>query len=173
MTIKDEIAPEIAHERSGNIDQALLDTLMEDEHVIHAATISRGIYWKGAFFAVIALLCLVSPGLLNLGVFFGVVAAVALIFAWLTKHYLLLVLTNRRVFIRHGIIQLDTVEVRLNRIESLEVERPPMGRFLGMFGAGYGRIVVSGTGSRVTIVPYIEDATAFRKSLDKIMPDFQ
>ena len=171
MTIKDELAAAqpLAKPVMANVDPALLESFRGDEQVLHAATISKGIFWKGIFFAVLSLLCFMSTALFNLGGFFALVAFITLTVEYLTKHYLMLVLTNKRVFVRYGIEQLDMVELRLNRIESVEVERPPMGRLLSLLGAGYGRVVISGTGSRVTVVPFVSDATAFRRALDRIV----
>lgn len=52
-----------------------------------------------------------------------------------------LVLTNRRVTIRTGILSRSTFEVFLEKLESIVVQQPLLGRFLG-----YGTIVMTGTG---------------------------
>jgi Bacterial PH domain len=49
--------------------------------------------------------------------------------------------TNRRVVIKTGLASRRTIEMLLNKIESIEVSEPPFGRMLG-----YGTIVVIGTG---------------------------
>lgn len=172
MSIKDDISGRKAagsQQAAPHIDPALVGTLAEGESVVHAAQISNGIYWKGIAVVFLALLCFSSTMFFNLGWFFSFVALVILGFEAATKHYLMLVLTNKRVFVRYGIIQLDTVQVRVNRIESVEVERPLMGRLLGLAGFGYGRVVISGTGSRVMVVPFVENALAFRQALDAVM----
>jgi uncharacterized membrane protein YdbT with pleckstrin-like domain len=49
--------------------------------------------------------------------------------------------TTRRVVIKTGIASRKTIEMMLNKVESIEVSETAMGRFLG-----YGSIVVIGTG---------------------------
>jgi hypothetical protein len=49
--------------------------------------------------------------------------------------------TNRRVVVKTGIASRRTVEMLLNKVETIEVSEPGMGRLLG-----YGSIVVIGTG---------------------------
>ena len=49
--------------------------------------------------------------------------------------------TNRRVVIKTGLVSRKTIEMLLNKVESIEVSEPAFGRMLG-----YGTIVVIGTG---------------------------
>ena len=49
--------------------------------------------------------------------------------------------TNRRVVVKTGIAARTTIEMLLNKIESIEVNEPGMGRVLG-----YGSITLIGTG---------------------------
>ena len=50
-------------------------------------------------------------------------------------------LTNRRVVIKTGLVSRKTIEMLLNKVESIEVSETVLGRTLG-----YGTIVVIGTG---------------------------
>ena len=129
------------------IDPAILSLIKEDEKIIRVAQIHWGIYWKTMAVAVIALLMLISP-LFNLGVFMAFVAFVMFTLATLYKNFLLLVLTDKRVFLRYGIIRVDTIQIRHSRIESVETERTIMGQLLG-----YAAVVIYGTGSRRTAIP--------------------
>lgn len=49
--------------------------------------------------------------------------------------------TNRRVVIKKGLVSRTTIEMLLNKVESIEVSETGLGRMLG-----YGTIVVIGTG---------------------------
>lgn len=161
MTIKPAILKRADGGRRG-VNQLVLNELSKDEKVIRAATISKGIYWQGAFLLILALFLLVKA--FNLGLFFLVVAGIVGGIEYLTQRFLILVLTNKRIFMRYGIVQLDLMQMRLNKIESVEVEMPPMGRVFG-----YGRVVVSGTGSQMRAIPYVEDAAEFRRDLNDLL----
>lgn len=138
--------------------------LRGDERLIHVARISAGIYWKGVAVLILAGLMFLNPFLYNLGIFFIIVALIILANAYLTRYYLLLALTDRQVLLRRGILTLDTVQLRLNRIESVELEWPPMGRLLG-----YSVVVLTGTGSRIAAIPFVADGPRFRQLLDEML----
>lgn len=121
--------------------------------------IHYGIYWKAAALGCFSIILLLS--VFNLGVFMAIIAALTFIYAALTKHYLLLALTSKNVIIRYGIINLDTVQVQMNRIESVQLARTIIGRILG-----YATVVVTGTGNRTMMIPFIANADEFRSALE-------
>ena len=133
--------------------------LREDENLLISGRISNGIYWKAI--AVFILACLVGMKAWQLGVFLLIVSGVIAIIAYLTRRFLFLVLTNQRVLIRRGIIKIDTMQLRLDSLESVEVQRTLVGQVLG-----YASVVITGVGSRFTIVPFVADAVRFRDMLD-------
>lgn len=145
-------------------DRHLQSLLQKDEQFVRVAKIHEGIFWKGAFVFLLSLLLLVLA--FNLGVFLMFVSLLILSIAYLTKHYLMLVLTDKRIMIRHGIIKLDVIQVNLSRIESVELEWTIPGRILG-----YATVVVTGTGSRFTAVPFVAaaDAAALRSELNEMV----
>jgi uncharacterized membrane protein YdbT with pleckstrin-like domain len=100
----------------------------------------------------------------NLGVFLLLVSFVMFLMARMTKHYLLLVLTDQRVIIRAGVLNLETIQFHYSKIESVEIAWSPVGRMLG-----YGTVFISGTGSRVIAVPFIANALEFRSTVDNLI----
>ncbi len=141
---------------------AIKPLLREGETLKRVAAVHWGIYWKGIAVLLLSLILMMS--VFNLGAFLLVVAAAMLGYAYLVKYYLLLALTDKRVIVRHGIINLDVVQLHYNRIESVEVFRPIMGRILG-----YGTVLVTGTGSRVTGIPFVANADAMRTAIDEVV----
>lgn len=134
--------------------------LMPGEKIIHQVTISPGIYWKG--FTVMTLAILVTIKAFNLGVFLLLVSGIILTIAHLTKHFLLLAATNKRIIMRAGIINLDVIQLRYSKVESVELAWTIMGQFLG-----YVSVVVTGTGSRVIIIPFVKDGMKFRNLVNE------
>lgn len=147
---------------AGQPQEHIAQLLLEGEEVLRVARIHWAIYWKGCAVALLGLILLFYA--FNLGVFFLIVAAITLGVAWLTRHFLMLALTNKRVLIRYGIIQLEVIQIHHRKIESVELGWTIMGQLLG-----YASVMVTGTGSRVSIVPYIANAPAFRKELEQII----
>ena len=84
--------------------------------------------------------------------------------AMLTQHYLILAVTNKRVLARYGLLQMDVVDIRLSKIESIDLERMLLGHILG-----YATVVVMGTGQRVIRVPFIGNADVFRRYYNEMV----
>jgi uncharacterized membrane protein YdbT with pleckstrin-like domain len=142
--------------------EALNSILMPDEKLLCVAEVSMGIFWKCAVMLVFSLVMLVVAT--PLGVFFSLVTLIMFIVAYLTKYFLLLAATDKRVIIRCGIINLDTIQFRYTKLESVELARTIIGQILG-----YASVVITGTGSRVTVIPFIANASKFRETLNNIL----
>ncbi len=67
-------------------------------------------------------------------------------------------ITNKRVIAKFGFVSRRTVEINLQKIESIQVDQNVLGRFLG-----YGTINVAGAGTPSLTVPRIKDPLQFRK----------
>jgi uncharacterized membrane protein YdbT with pleckstrin-like domain len=70
--------------------------------------------------------------------------------------------TNKRVIVKTGIIDRRTIELLLQRIESIAVEEPGMGRILG-----YGTVIVRGTGGTPEVFPQIARPLEFREQVQR------
>ena len=137
--------------------------LRDKEDLVMVASIHPGIYWKGAVLFLFSLFLLFTPAF-NLGVFLMFVSLLLLCVNYMTRYYLLLAVTNQRVMIRHGIVNLDMIELQISRIESVELARTIIGRILG-----YAAVRITGTGSRSTTIPFVGEAEIFRATLDRMI----
>jgi len=138
-------------------------TLTEDEALLTVATVHKAIYWKSVAILIFALLLLLTF-LQNLGILFILVGGIMLLLAHLTRHFLILAATDKRIFIRSGFFYTDMIELRYAQIESIELGITPIGQ---MFG--YGSVIITGTGQRRIIVPFIADAIQFRTKVNDIL----
>jgi hypothetical protein len=75
------------------------------------------------------------------GVALIVCGVVAILVGTVRRNATEMALTNRRVVIKTGLVGRKTIEMLLNKVESIEVSETVLGRMLG-----YGTIVVIGTG---------------------------
>jgi uncharacterized membrane protein YdbT with pleckstrin-like domain len=66
---------------------------------------------------------------------------VVLVMGMVRRNATEMAVTNRRVVIKTGLVSRKTIEMLLNKVESIEVSETTFGRLLG-----YGTIVVIGTG---------------------------
>jgi uncharacterized membrane protein YdbT with pleckstrin-like domain len=70
------------------------------------------------------------------------------------------VVTNRRIIIKSGIIRRASYELRLEKLESIQVYQGILGRFLG-----YGTIVVHGVGASRQSVMRLTSPMEFRQHI--------
>jgi hypothetical protein len=134
------------------------EALLPGENLIHVATISRGIYWKGGAFVIGALVALQFSAVLC--GYLLIIAAGLIIMARMTKQYLLLAATDHRVIIRAGVLNQERLDLRHSKIESIELLRTLPGMIFG-----YGSVILSGTGRMRVLIPFVQDAASFRDNL--------
>ena len=120
------------------------DSLIEGEVLVHRGRIA----WWSVFW-------LLFLGVLTLVL---VVGLVFLVMAWVRVRSTEIAITNKRIIAKFGFIKRHTVEINLDKVESLRVEQGLWGRFLN-----FGTIYVSGAGSAVAPFPDIADPLVFRR----------
>ena len=68
--------------------------------------------------------------------------------------------TDHRVIVKRGLLSLHTVEMNLDKIESVDVDQTLLGRMLG-----YGTVTIRGVGSSWDPIPQIADPISFRNAI--------
>lgn len=86
------------------------------------------------------------------------------VYAIISKTTTEVVVTNKRVITKLGLIARDTVEIQLFRVEACQVQQSIMGRILQ-----YGSIVISGAGLGTHPISFIHQPTLFRKQLLEVL----
>ena len=119
--------------------------LIPGEKVMHQGRVSWWSVWH-----------LLALGLLLLPVVIGLVF---LVMAWIRVHTTELAITNKRVIAKFGFISRNTMEISIQKVESIQVHQSLMGRMLD-----YGTLVISGTGTSHAPIPSISDPMAFRRA---------
>jgi len=75
-----------------------------------------------------------------------------------------LVITNRRIIAKFGLIRRYTIEINLPKIESISVSQSILGRMLN-----YGDLQIVGTGGTREPIPNIGNPLMFRRKFDEIL----
>ena len=91
-----------------------------------------------------------------------VVAAIFLGIGLVRRGATEMAVTNKRVIVKTGLADRRTIELLLQRIESIAVEEPAMGRLLG-----YGTVIVRGTGGTPEVFPQIAHPLEFREQVQR------
>lgn len=146
--------------------------LATGEKIVYRASVSR---WKflpsyiaGAFLIAAGAIALYfagyGTGVNQIGASLPVFAGLAvLVSAIIRRRTTELVLTDRRIITKRGLISRDTVEMNLSKVESLHVNQGFMGRLLD-----YGDVSVVGTGSSLEPLLGIAHPLELRKMLGEI-----
>lgn len=109
-------------------------------------------YWAAPVFAAAVLSATVV----------GVPLAIALLlWAWLVRITTEQALTNKRVFLKRGIIRRDTDELRSDAVESISIYQSIWGRILG-----YGDMEFTGRGGRGFKFTYVPDPTGVKRGFE-------
>jgi uncharacterized membrane protein YdbT with pleckstrin-like domain len=120
--------------------------LTKGEQVVYQGKVSL---WSMTFLFLLGLLFI---GFYGLGLLFWIAAAI--------RYYTTeLAITNKRVIAKFGLVSRSTVEINLQKIESIQVNQGILGRILN-----YGSIVVSGAGNPQAPVPGISSPLQFRRA---------
>lgn len=120
--------------------------LVKDEQVVHVGNISL---WSLA--GPIALGVILLPA-------FGI-GLVFLVMAYVKYKTTELAITSKRVIAKFGFIRRRTVELNINKVESIQVDQSVVGR---MFN--FGTLVISGAGDPQAPIPGISDPLSFRRA---------
>jgi uncharacterized membrane protein YdbT with pleckstrin-like domain len=121
------------------------DVLISGERVMYRARISKWSLWPLILLG--ALLLIVGIGLLFW------------LWAWIVYTTTELAITNKRVIAKTGLIQRRTVEMFLEKIESIQVDQSILGRVFD-----FGSVVISGTGVHSAPFRNISDPLSLRRN---------
>jgi uncharacterized membrane protein YdbT with pleckstrin-like domain len=122
------------------------DALVKDERIVHLGHISLWALWH-----LIALGVVLLPAF-GLGLIF-------LVLAYMKYRTTELAITNKRVIVKSGFIRRSTIEININKVESLQVDQEVLGR---MFN--FGTLIISGAGTPQAPVAGISRPMEFRKA---------
>ena len=120
--------------------------LVKDERIVHTGHLSLWSLWHLIVLGVL-LLPAFGLGLIVLGI------------AYVRFKSVELAVTTKRVIVKHGFIQRQTVEMNLNKVESIQVEQ---GVFARLFD--FGTLIIAGTGASHAPLAGIAQPMAFRKA---------
>ncbi|MBY4733973.1 PH domain-containing protein [Cupriavidus pauculus] len=101
----------------------------------------------------------VTLPLMGFGLLFLLIAFIKI---WTTE----LAITNKRIIAKFGLISRSTIEMRLEKVETVQVDQSILGRILN-----YGSVVVSGAGAPRAPIPGISAPLNFRGRLNAILEE--
>jgi uncharacterized membrane protein YdbT with pleckstrin-like domain len=146
-----------------------VDSILEPgEKVVFRTSLSWTLYLPAIGFALAAVAALVltimipalSLGGLIMIALFGVVALVAALRAWFRRWTTEIGVTDRRVVLKRGFIRRHTVEMNMQKVESVDVDQSQIGRLLG-----YGSVTIRGVGSTFERLDMVDAPLKLRSTI--------
>jgi uncharacterized membrane protein YdbT with pleckstrin-like domain len=126
--------------------------LQPDEKVMVVGRLHWSMYLRGVIVLVVAAALLVWADKLPdptwqryvrmAGAVVGALAILLLLGAWIRRHATEIVVTDKRVIYKRGVMSRHTVEMNVSKIETVDVEQDLAGRIFG-----YGTLLIRGTGA--------------------------
>jgi uncharacterized membrane protein YdbT with pleckstrin-like domain len=149
----------------------LTQILQPDEKVLFDGRLHWIIYGRAILFALLAGLCAGAlyflgdqQGLkfsaLSVALIFGVIAIALALHSWWRAFMTEIAVTSTRVIYKTGFIRRFTVEMNIDKVESVDVVQPLLGRLLD-----YGSVRVRGTGASLEQLDYVAHPLALRSAI--------
>ena len=141
--------------------------LQPDEQVRHISSIHWIVYWPGIAVALLAVVAYwlgdtrLLPGIWRYTAYaLALVAVVLLIQQWFQWWITEIAVTNRRVIYKRGLIQRETNEMNMDKVESVQIDQSIFGRMLD-----YGNVTILGTGEGFKTLRTIANPVDLRNSI--------
>ncbi len=142
------------------------DNLSAGEKIVYRANVSVAVLIiTGVFFAfIIWLSSKVSPFMVTIMTLLTIIIILRVLVAMFTTE---IALTDRRIIGKRGVLQHHSLEILLNKVESISVKRTLMGM---MFG--FGTVTITGSGGTRESFPSIDKPNEFRKRVNDQLANY-
>ncbi|MEP7325740.1 MAG: PH domain-containing protein [Gemmatimonadota bacterium] len=143
--------------------------LLSGEKVMYRAHLHWSIFFWSGFITLVGLVLMVLLtqnyiiGLAVTGI--GLLTFIPPLVRYLTSEY---AVTNKRVIVKVGLIQRDSSETLLSKVEAIQVDQTIPGRMLN-----FGTITITGTGGTKESFPRISGPMEFRRQVQAQIVDLE
>lgn len=121
------------------------EVLVADEKIVHLGHISLWSMWH-----------LIALGIITLPIVIGLFFLGQAYIRYKTTE---LAITSKRVIVKTGFIRRSTIEINLNKVESIQVDQEIFGRLFN-----FGTLLISGAGNPQAPIAGISNPIEFRKA---------
>jgi uncharacterized membrane protein YdbT with pleckstrin-like domain len=151
---------------------AYIDRILEPgEKVRYRTTVSWTIYLVAILLAICAVASLVAAtnyaDIATIGWFatfvFAFAAIAAFLRAWFRRWTTQIAVTDRRIVLKRGLIRRHTVEMNMEKVESVDVDQTVVGRLFN-----YGNVTIRGTGSSFEKLRMIDSPLKLRTTMTAV-----
>lgn len=153
------------------------DNLISDEEILYKAEVSWFVYlntiaWLSVAITVYILgrfeLSISSPAVLIVSLFIALIGLVRFGEAFTHQYFTEIGITSKRMVAKFGFIARETMEIPLNRIESVTIDQSVIERITCC-----GTVAVHGTGQTLAPVRFIDEPVRFRNELNEAIAAYK
>jgi uncharacterized membrane protein YdbT with pleckstrin-like domain len=146
-----------------------VDSILEpNERVVFRTTLSWTLYAPALLLALGALaLLILGVGFPHFGVaglllaaLLAVAAFVSFLRAWFRRWTTEIAVTDRRIILKRGFVRRHTVEMNMQKVESVDVDQTQLGRIFN-----YGSVTIRGTGSSFENLRMVDSPLKLRTTI--------
>ncbi len=138
---------------------------MTDNKIVYRARLNWVIFfWPVALLCVTAYLAMEYQQLHQPAIFISCVALAWLFVTWMTYQFSSLTIKKRQVILRTGILVRQTIDIPINKIESIDIRQSLIGSLFR-----YGSLVITGTGGTRQMVNYLNGPLTCRRHIEQLM----
>lgn len=139
--------------------------MTNEEGIVYQARLHWIIFvWPVIFFVIDLYLGVVFPLFAQPSMLFGVFVALWGLSTWVMYQYSSLTIKSNRLVIRSGFLVRQTVDIPINKIESVDIRQSILGTILG-----YGSIELTGTGGTREYMLNISKPLTCRRYIEQAM----
>ncbi|MGD0636006.1 MAG: PH domain-containing protein [Beijerinckiaceae bacterium] len=95
-----------------------------------------------------------------IAIFLVPLAGIAALFGWIRRAATVIAVTNHRLICKKGLIARHTVEMNLDKVESVDVDQTVLGRIFG-----FGTVTIRGVGTTIDPIRGIADPIGLRQAV--------
>ncbi|KTD79191.1 PH domain-containing protein [Legionella waltersii] len=104
----------------------------------------------------------------EISLFIGCFALLWVFMTWVTYYFSSLTIKPKQVIIRTGIIVRQTVDIPLNKIETIDIRQSIIGSIFS-----YGTLMITGTGGTKYQINYLSKPLTCRRYIEQLMNETQ
>ena len=143
-----------------------VNSLLAPDETIRFETRRHWLVYRYALFVLALLVASVAlPQNLHgekfvIAIFLVPLAGIAALFGWIRRAATVIVVTSHRLICKNGLFSRHTVEMNLDKIESVDVDQTIPGRIFG-----FGTVTIRGVGTTIDPIRGIADPIGLRQAV--------
>jgi uncharacterized membrane protein YdbT with pleckstrin-like domain len=138
---------------------------MAENNVVYQARLHMIIFlWPILFLGGAGYAAYYYPGFKDLALYVSLISVVWILMMWASYVFSLLIIKEKQVILRKGILVRKTIDIPMNKIESIDITQSIIGSIFR-----YGTLVVTGTGGTQQTMNYINKPLTCRRYIEQQM----